>query len=138
MKGKSPLFSKSVEKSSDQSNSEKFDIAAFPISASSNKYDSYLLEENHITGGSKAKFLKEVLGYNKGDGGLLHEAIRQAIKNSKPTRIKESPYGTVREYTIRLAGKNKTAGANVVVVIQKDNGSSIWRTITVYPNKKDK
>lgn len=50
-----------------------------PYEDSAQKYDDYLLDKNHIVGGSKAKFLSETLGYNEGDGAKLHAAISEAI-----------------------------------------------------------
>lgn len=52
-----------------------FDSSTFSYPESEKKYDGYLLDENHPKGGSKAKFLKDVLGYQKGDGPALHNAI---------------------------------------------------------------
>ena len=40
----------------------------FPFTESADKYEKYLLDVNHKKGGSKAKFLMEILEYKSGDG----------------------------------------------------------------------
>jgi len=38
----------------------------------------------------------------------------------------------------KIRGKDGSyKSANVVVVVQNDNGKVTWRTITLYPGKKD-
>ena len=38
----------------------------------------------------------------------------------------------------KIRGKDGSyKSANVVVVVQNDNGKVTWRTITLYPEKKD-
>ena len=42
-------------------------------------------------------------------------------------------------YHTELIGKNgNKVKANVVVVIQKDNGRTTYKIVTVYPDKKEK
>lgn len=102
------------------------------------KMDNYLLKLDHPKGGSKAKFLHDVLGYQTGDGRLLYDNIRQAIEGLKPIEIKDTPFGLRYLYDARLPGRNgKSVSAKVVVVLQRDNGKTTWKIITLYPGKKD-
>lgn len=102
------------------------------------KMDNYLLKLDHPKGGSKAKFLHDVLGYQAGDGRLLYDNIRQAIEGLEPFAVKDTPYGLRHLYEIRIpARKEKGLSAKVVVVLQKDIGKTTWRIITLYPGKKD-
>jgi hypothetical protein len=104
-----------------------------------NKMESYLLNLNHKNGGSKAKFLSKTLGYNKGDGLILHNNIKNALIGKVPTKITKTPNGLKQEYDVKLMAKNGTIKtAKVVVIVQKDNGKSIYRVITLYPGKKEK
>ena len=42
-------------------------------------------------------------------------------------------------FDTKLIGKNGSEiSANVVVVIQKDNGRTTYKIVTVYPDKKEK
>jgi hypothetical protein len=104
-----------------------------------NKMETYLLNTNHEKGGSKAKFLSETLGYNKGDGLVLHNNIRNALIDKVPTKITKTPSGLKQEYDIKLVAKDGSIKtAKVVVIVQKDNGTSVYRIITLYPGKKVK
>lgn len=106
---------------------------------SKKKTEGYLLNENHPVGGPKAKFMKEVLGYSKEDSKLFHNNIVSAIKDKVPSKSEATQYGTKYTYNTKLIGKNGSAvSANVVVVIQKDNGRTTYKIITVYPDKKEK
>ena len=80
----------------------------------------YLLNPNHPQGGSKAKFMKDVLGYTQKDAKLFHKNVVSAIHNT--------------ELISKSGAKVK---ANVVVVIQRDNGRTTYKIVTVYPGKKD-
>ncbi len=111
----------------------------FPFEESKNKYDKYLFDLNHIKGQSKAKFLKEVLGYKLGDGKVLHKAILDGIANKKPDNIEHTVHGLKYTFNTSIKGLNgKFHQANVVIVVQQDNGKITWRVITLYPGKKEK
>ena len=106
---------------------------------SKKKTEGYLLNENHPTGGSKAKFMKEVLGYSKEDSKLFHNNVVSAIKDKVPSKTETTKYGTKHTYHTNLIGKNGSeVSANVVVIIQKDNGRTTYKIVTVYPDKKEK
>lgn len=116
-----------------------FDSSKFDYKESEPKYDGYLLKLNHVDGGSKAKFLKDVLGYEKGDGKKLHDAIGQAIDGKIPNKVKNTEFGTKYNFDVRLKGKDGNFhSTNVTVVVQNDNGKTTWRLITLTPGKKDK
>lgn len=118
---------------------EPFDSTTFSYSESKTKYENYLLNKNHKDGGSKARFLSETLGYNKGDGEKLHNAISEAIDGKTPDKVTKTQFGTKYAFDTKIKGNNgKYHHANVTVVIQKDNGKIVWRIITIIPGKKDK
>lgn len=103
------------------------------------KTEGYLLNPNHPTGGGKAKFMQDVLGYTQSDAKLFHRNVVSSLIGKIPTKTEETPYGTKYTYRVSLAGKKGTSvSANVVVVIQKDHGRTTHRIITVYPDKKEK
>ena len=96
-----------------------------------------LLNTGHPKGGSKAKFMKDVLGYTKSDSRTFHKNAVESITNKTPTKTVNTPYGVRHTYNTELIGKNGgKVKANVVVVIQKDNGRITYKIITVYPDKK--
>lgn len=116
-----------------------FDSSKFDYKESEPKYDGYLLKLDHKNGGSKAKFLKDVLGYEKGDGKKLHEAIGKAIDGRLPDSVENTKYGIKHNYKVKLTAKDgSTYMANVTIVVQNDNGKATWRLITITPDKKDK
>lgn len=116
-----------------------FDSSKFDYKESEPKYDGYLLKLDHIDGGSKAKFLKDVLGYKKGDGPKLHDAIGRAIDGKIPNIVKNTEFGIKYNFNVKLEGKSgKFHSANVTVVVQNDNGKTTWRLITLTPGKKSK
>lgn len=116
-----------------------FDSSTFSYEESVSKYENYLLDKNHKDGGSKAKFLSETLGYNKGDGAKLHNAISEAIDGKTPNTVTKTKYGTKCTFDTKIKGNDgKYHYANITVVIQKDNGRTTWRLITITPGKKDK
>ncbi|MDY6065226.1 MAG: hypothetical protein SPI59_02735 [Finegoldia sp.] len=51
------------------------------------KMENYLLNTTHSKGKSKAKFLKDVLGYKSGDGKILHNNLVNAVLNKKPVKV---------------------------------------------------
>lgn len=113
-----------------------WNMTNFPLSDSVDKYETYLLNLNHVDGGPKAKFLKEVLGYTNGDAAALHAAVMNAINGVDPSSTEKTAFGVKYVYNTKLVGKNGNS-ANVVIVIQKDNGSNTWRVITIHPDDKD-
>ena len=117
--------------------------AAGPVSKpgdvrySKKKTEGYLLNPNHPVGGSKAKFMHDVLGYTQSDGKLFHQKVVKSIQDKKPDKTENTPFGIKHTYHTKLEGKDgKKVSANVVVVIQKDNGRKTFKIVTVYPDKK--
>ena len=98
--------------------------------------EDYLLNLDSVKGKSKAKFLKDVLGYGKGDGKQLHNALINAISGKEPSKVTKTDYGIKYEYDVKIGGKNGTT-AKVIVVYQRDNGKDSYRIITLYPGKKE-
>lgn len=97
----------------------------------------YLLNPNHPQGGSKAKFMKEVLGYTQSDAKLFHKNVVSAIQGKTPYKTTTSEYGVKHVYNTELISKSGSkVKANVVVVIQKDSGRTTYKIVTVYPGKK--
>ena len=116
-----------------------FDSKLFSYRESEPKYDGYLLKLDHVDGGSKAKFLHDVLGYSQGDGVKLHQAISNAIDGKTPDVVKNTSFGIKYNFNTKIEGKDgKYHSANVTVVVQNDNGKTTWRLITLTPGKKDK
>lgn len=107
------------------------------IRYSKKKTEGYLLNPNHPKGFSKAKFMKEVLGYSQNDSKLFHKNVVDSLIGKTPTKSETTPFGTKHTFNTKLMGKDgKSASANVVVVIQKDNGRITHKIVTVYPDKK--
>ena len=100
------------------------------------KMENYLLNLNNIDGKSKAKFLKDVLGYASGDGEMLHNELLKSIKGQDASNVTVTEYGVKYEYDVKLGGKNGNS-AKVIVVYQNDNGTETYRIITLYPGKKE-
>ncbi len=104
---------------------------------SQKKTTGYLLNTEHPKGGSKAKFMKDVLGYTKSDSRAFHKNVVDSITNKTPSKTINTPYGVRHTYNTELVGKNgRRVKANVVVVIQRDNRRITYKIITVYPDKK--
>jgi len=94
------------------------------------------LNPNHPKGGSKAKFMQDVLGYSQSDSKLFHDNVVSSIMNKQPTKTEVTQFGTKYTYHTELVGKSgKSVSASVVVVIQKDNGRKTYKIVTVYPDK---
>lgn len=101
------------------------------------KMENYLLNNKHPEGKSKAKFLKDVLGYKSGDGKILHDNLVKAILNKKSVKVENTSYGIKKTYKMKLVGKNnKKITSNVVCIFQKDSGKTKYRIIRVYPDKR--
>ena len=97
----------------------------------------YLLNPHHPQGASKAKFMKEVLGYSQEDAKNFHKNVVLSIKGKSPQKTIETPYGIKHTFNTKLVSKDgKSVYANVVVVVQKDNGRVTYKIVTVYPDKK--
>ncbi len=104
---------------------------------SKNKIKGYLLNIDHPQGSSKAKFMKDVLGYSLNDSKLFHKNIVKSIIGKIPEKSESTPFGLKHTYKTKLIGKTgKSVSANVVVVIQKDNNRITYKIVTVYPDKK--
>ncbi len=103
------------------------------------KMEKYLLNLQHPEGFSKAKFLKEVLGYGIGDGKILYNKVRKGLIGLNPENITKTVSGVKQEYNVKLEGKNGTLiTAKVIIIVQRDNGKTFYRIITMYPGKKEK
>lgn len=102
------------------------------------KMEGYLLNQDHPKGGSKAKFLEEVLGYSSGDGQALHDNIVAALNGKEPSKVTTTEHGVKYEYEIKLPSRDDASTtANVTIVVQQDYGSDDYRIITLVPRKKD-
>ncbi len=106
---------------------------------SAKKTQGYLLNTNHPKGGSKAKFMRDVLGYTTSDSKMFHNNVVNSIINREPTKTVQTQYGLKHTYHTTLIGKDcKSVSANVVAVVQKDNKRVTYKIVTVYPDKKEK
>ncbi len=106
---------------------------------SAKKTQGYLLNTEHPKGGSKARFLRDVLGYTANDSKKFHNVVVGAIINREPTKTIQTQYGLKHTYHTVLIGKDgKSVSANVVAVVQKDNKRMTYKIVTVYPDKKEK
>lgn len=104
---------------------------------SKKKTEEYLLNINHPIGGSKAKFMKDVLGYSQSDSKLFHKNVVASLVGKSPTKSETTPFGIKHTYNTKIIGKSgKSSNANVVVVIQKDNSRVTYKIVTIYPDKK--
>ena len=109
------------------------------VQYSERKTKDYLLNLNHPTGGTKAKFLHEVLGYNAQDSRLFYDNIAKAIVARISNETIKTVYGVKHIYRTKVVGKNnKSITANVVVVVQRDTGKVVYKIVTVYPDHKEK
>lgn len=80
---------------------------------------------------------KDVLGYSQSDSKQFHENVVSSLIGKSPTKTETTPFGIKHTYKTVLQGKDgKSVSANVVVVIQKDNGRVTHKIVTVYPDKK--
>lgn len=105
---------------------------------SKKKTEGYLLNAEHPIGAAKAKFMKDVLGYDKSDAHLFHKNVVSSIMGKMPSKTEQTQFGTKHTYKTKLISKNgNSITANVVVVIQKDNGRVTYKIVTVYPDKKE-
>ena len=86
-------------------NLKPFDSSKFDYGESKAKYEGYLLDLSHYIGGSKAKFLKDTLGYEKADSYKLHQAIGEAIHGKVPNKVEVTTFGTKYNFNTKLKGK---------------------------------
>ena len=108
---------------------------ASDLQYSQQKTEGYLLNPNHPVGAAKAKFMKDVLGYSQSDSKLFHKNVVSSIMGKTPTKTETSKFGVKHTYKTKLISKNgNSVTANVVVVIQKDNGRTTYKIVTVYPD----
>lgn len=106
---------------------------------SKKKTEGYLLNINHPVGGSKAIFMKNVLGYSQSDSKLFHKNVVASLIGQSPTKSETTPFGIKHTYNTKLIGKSgESINANVVVVIQKDKNRTTYKIVSVYPDKKGK
>ena len=104
---------------------------------SKKKTEGYLLNPNHPVGGAKAKFMNDVLGYSQSDSKVFHKNVVDSLVGKTPTKSETTKFGVKHTYKTSIPGKDgKAVSANVVVVIQKDNGRITYKMVTVYPDKK--
>ena len=104
---------------------------------SKKKTEGYLLNPDHPIGAGKAKFMREVLGYEQSDSHLFHKNVVKSIMGIVPSRTEETPFGLKHTFNTKLISKDgESIAANVVVIIQKDNKRTTYKLITVYPDKK--
>lgn len=104
---------------------------------SKNKTEGYILNINHPKGGAKAKFMKDVLGYSQNDSKTFHKNVVSSLIGKMPSTSETTPFGIKHTYHTKITGKDgKSISANIVVVIQKDNGRLTYKIVTIYPDKK--
>ena len=114
-------------------------IKAGDLRYNKKKIEGYLLNKDHPQGKSKAKFMKDILGYDQADSKLFHKNLISSILGKIPSDTKKTPHGLKHTYNVQLIGKKgNTVKANVVVIIQKDNNRVTYKIVTVYPDKKEK
>lgn len=103
---------------------------------SKKKTEGYLLNPSHPKGGAKAKFMKDVLGYSQSDSKVFHKNVVSSLVGKIPKKSEATQFGVKHTYKTKIAGKDgQSVSANVVVVIQKDNGRTTYKIVTVYPDK---
>ena len=106
---------------------------------SKTKIENYLLNVNHPKGGAKARFMRDVLGYSQNDSKAFHKNVVSSLIGKTPTKTETNPFGVKHTYNTEIIGKHgRSVSASVVVVIQKDNGRTTYKIVTVYPDKKGK
>ena len=60
-----------------------------------------------------------------------------SLVGKTPVKSEVTQFGTKHTYKTEITEKDgKSVRANVVVVIQKDNGRITYKIVTVYPDKK--
>lgn len=96
------------------------------------KLESYLLDKTHPTGGSKATWFEEALGFNKSNMSDLSKQIVFDPNTATQTAITE--YGTKFNQIIKITGVNGKAIDVTFAWIKNEDG--IIRLVTAIPTKK--
>ena len=73
---------------------------------SKKKTEGYLLNLNHPQGKAKAKFMKEVLGYEQTDSKSFHKNVVSAVLKKTPNKTEKTPYGLKHTYNVQLVSKH--------------------------------
>jgi hypothetical protein len=95
------------------------------------KLTSYLLDEAHPDGGSKARFLKR-FGYDLNNWPVLSEALLEAAHTGAVSEIRTTVFCT--KYTIRARLRTPDGRNPIVVTVWKiDNGEELPKFVTAYP-----
>lgn len=69
----------------------------------------------------------------------FHKNVVASLIGKIPTKSETTQFGIKHIYNAKLTSKDgKSVSVNVVVVIQKDNGRTTYKIVTVYPDKKGK
>lgn len=96
------------------------------------KLYSYLLNPEHVDGGSKAKWFKEALGFTKENMDDLAKQIKFDPAKAIQTRV--IPTGTQYNQTIEITGAN---GKKIEVLFGWiKNNDGVIRLVTPIPTKK--
>lgn len=99
------------------------------------KIQTYLLNIEHIKGGSKANFLINYLGYSKDNPKELFKNIKIAIDNLIPNEIEDNGFGVKLTFITKLKSINpKYNYGDVVIAIIEVKNSNLFRIVTTYPN----
>ena len=122
-----------------QKNYNSFNSSSLSYEESKNKIANYLLDLNNQKGKSKAKFFIEVLGYSSSNPKEFFDNLSKAIDGKIPLKVKYTEYGEVLEFHEKIEGTNgRIKYANIIIIVQKDNGKTNYRIITAYPDKKER
>lgn len=117
----------------------KFEKDNLDYEMSKIKIETYILNQNHPDGGSKAKFFIETLGYSTSNPKQFYDNLSAAIADKIPYKVRKTEFGIVCEFHEKIKGVNgKYEYANIIASIQKDNWKDKYRIITAYPDKKEK
>jgi len=97
------------------------------------KLSNYLLNAEHATGGSKASWFDQALGFNKSNMGDLASQIKFDPKTAVQTGVND--FGTLYNQSINIAGAN---GRVIPVTFAwiKLNGTNAVNLVTAIPTKK--
>lgn len=98
----------------------------------SEKLRDYLLAEDHPTGGSKARFFRE-LGYDSGNADALERCLLTVARDGTLVARAESPYGT--KYVVQgyVHARGGGAAKRVTTVWVAEAEGPRPRLVTAYP-----
>ena len=96
------------------------------------KLETYLLDKTHVTGGSKAKWFDEALGFNQTNMESLSKQIVFDPETAIQTNI--TKYGPQYNQIIRITGANGKVIDVTFAWIKNEDG--IVRLVTAVPTKK--